>query len=128
MLQLVVQSLKPRHSIVVIERNSMLHFFNICCRMEVIRVEEGPIQLFSDILSNSGLARTGYSHEDDCPRMVIWHKIIQIYRLISAMRARLTNIRSIPFSCSNLTCQPLMSRKPALVSIGSSAFSAITNR
>src|SRR5271165_6594889 len=96
MLQLVVQSLKPRHSIVVIERNPMLHFFNVCCRMEVIRVEEGPIQLFSDILSNRGLARTGYSHEDDCPRMVIWHKISavslhrsQILRDLSAMQALL---------------------------------------
>jgi hypothetical protein len=103
MLQLVVQSLKPRHSIVVIERNSMLHFFNVCRRMEVIRVEEGPIQLFSDILSNSGLARTGYSHEDDCPRMVIWHKILavslhrsQILRDLRAMQAVLAEF----FGCA----------------------------
>jgi hypothetical protein len=52
----------------------MLHFFNVCWRVEVICVEEDPIQLFSEFLSNSGLARTGYSHEDDCSRMVICHK------------------------------------------------------
>ena len=49
--------------------------------MEIIRVEEDPIQLFSDVLSNSGLARTGYSHKDDCARMVICHKILAVSRI-----------------------------------------------
>src|ERR1700758_4358325 len=43
------------------------------------------------------------------------------------MLARLTNINNIPFSSSNLTCQPLNSWKPRPISIESKASWAMTN-
>jgi hypothetical protein len=73
-----MQPVKPGYSIVVVERDPMLHFFNVCRWMEVVRVEEDPMQAFRKLLSHSRLPRTGYAHEDDCARMVTWHKELNI--------------------------------------------------
>ena len=72
-LQFVVQSLEPRCSILVVQRDPMLHLFDICRWMEIIRIKKDPVEFFSDLLSDSRLPGTGYTHENYCLRMVGWH-------------------------------------------------------
>ena len=69
MLQFVVQSLEPGRSILVLQRDPMLHLFDVRRRMEIIRVEKDPVQFLSDLHSDSRLPGTGYTHENYCLRM-----------------------------------------------------------
>ena len=65
-----MQSLEPGRSILVVERDSVLHLFDVCRRMEIIRVKKDPVQLSSDLHSDSRLPGTGYTHENYRLRMI----------------------------------------------------------
>ena len=67
-LQLIVQSLEPGRAILVIERDPMLHLFDVRRRMEIVCIKKDPVQLLSDLHSDSRLPGTGYSHENYCLR------------------------------------------------------------
>jgi hypothetical protein len=73
MLQLIVQSLKPRRSVLVIQRDPVLHLFDVRRRMEIVCIKKDPTQLLSDLHSYGRLPGTGYSHENNCLRGGLWH-------------------------------------------------------
>src|ERR1700722_1972382 len=73
LLQLIVQPLQPRRPILVVERNSMLHLFDIGLGMEIIRIQKDPVQFLSHFHADSRLPGTGYTHENYCLRMVLLH-------------------------------------------------------
>jgi hypothetical protein len=51
----------------------MLHLFDVGRWMEIIRIEKDPIEFSSDLHSDRRLSGTGYTHENDCLRMVRFH-------------------------------------------------------
>src|ERR1700693_1317250 len=73
MLEFIVQPLEPGRSVLVVQRDSMLHLFDVGRWMEIIRIEKDPIELSSDLHSDRRLSGTGYTHENDCLRMVRFH-------------------------------------------------------
>ena len=73
MLEFIVQPLEPGRSVLVVQRDSMLHLFDVGRWMEIIRIEKDPIEFSSDLHSDRRLSGTGYTHENDCLRMVRFH-------------------------------------------------------
>ena len=72
-LEFIVQPLKPGRSVLVVQRDPMLHLFDVGRWMEIIRIEKDPIEFLSDLHSDRRLSGTGYTHENDCLRMVRFH-------------------------------------------------------
>jgi hypothetical protein len=73
MLEFIVQPLEPGRSVLVVQRDPMLHLFDVGRWMEIIRIEKDPIECLSDLHSDRRLSGTGYTHENDCLRMVRFH-------------------------------------------------------
>src|SRR5580704_3076010 len=73
MLDFIAQPLEPGGSVLVVQRDPMLHLFDVGRWMEIIRIEKDPIEFSSDLHSDRRLSGTGYTHENDCLRMVRFH-------------------------------------------------------
>src|ERR1700730_17275785 len=75
--QFVVQRSKPWHPILIVERNSVLHLFNVSSRMKIIRVQKEPVETRRDAFSHSCFTGSSDSHENHCFWSIIWHSEIR---------------------------------------------------
>src|SRR5580704_7650243 len=113
MLDFIAQPLEPGGSVLVVQRDPMLHLFDVGRWMEIIRIEKDPIEFSSDLHSDRRLSGTGYTHENDCLRMVRFHTGMN--RLLSwggsqGDRREKSGVRSHSVSCGGYrSCQ---SRRP----------------
>jgi hypothetical protein len=72
-LQFVMQALKPWRTIRVVERDSVLHLFDIRRRMKIVRVKKEPMQYVSDFCPDSRFPGTGYTHENNSFGIIVGH-------------------------------------------------------
>jgi hypothetical protein len=104
MLQFIMQPLEPGRSVLVIQRDPMLHLFDVGRWMEIIRIEKNPIQLLSDLHSDGRLSGTGYTHENDCLRMVRFHtgkNRLLGWSASQEDRRQETEFSFLPFKCTS---------------------------
>jgi hypothetical protein len=78
LLQFIVQPPKPGCSIFVVERDPVLHLFDVGRRMEIVRVQKEPTQFLRHLHSDRRLPGTGDTHENHCLRLVVLHTMDRV--------------------------------------------------
>src|ERR1700730_13393232 len=78
MPQFVVQRSKPWRPILIVERNSMLHLFDVRRRVKILRVQKEPAETRRDAFSHSCFPGSSDSHENHRLWSIVWHSEIRL--------------------------------------------------